>query len=490
MQENLDSQLEIDRQKIRNSVQLQIPVEVTSYTLPRNKEVYCRKVLNVFLEECHQEHMKEYLDFCLGELLTNAKKANTKRIYFKEKNLDIFNPDDYQEGMKTFKEDTLSNIDYYLDLQKKEGLYIKLLLQLTNENIKIEIRNNSVITPFEKERIDVRIENALKYKSAEEIIMNVLDQSEGAGLGIMIIILMLQRIGLTKECYQFTATETETVTSIILPCNKMLFAGIEAMSYEFVFLQNTIPVLKDNFTQLQKIISEPKINRTDFLNFVSNDVTLSVLLLNEVLKTDKNCINLQKAAALLTDDQIRFVYSETNPELTFIEPESENQVLWNHGKKVAYYAFNIWKNLKKGDDDSARELFTMGLMSSLGNIFLKNQNEDQKSCMAELSEQYDETEKIRDLFLTGSSSPYISYIYAKIHGYPEQLYYTVGKWNCVDDLLEGEEDYIFVIYLAEILAYYNEGIIDFYQIKTSVLEHFGLNTKEKFLFIANRLKNI
>ena len=72
-----------DKEKIRLAVQLHTPIEVMSYTLPREKETYIQEVLLYFLQASHQEHMIDNLVFCLGELLTNAKKANTKRIYFK-----------------------------------------------------------------------------------------------------------------------------------------------------------------------------------------------------------------------------------------------------------------------------------------------------------------------------------------------------------------------------------------------------------------------
>ena len=115
--DEFEEHLKIDRQKIQLSVGLQLPIEITSYTLPRNTEVYIRSIMEMFLEECHQDHLKEYLNFCLSELLTNAKKANTKRVYFAEKGLDINNPDDYEKGMENFKMDTLTNIDHYLELQ-------------------------------------------------------------------------------------------------------------------------------------------------------------------------------------------------------------------------------------------------------------------------------------------------------------------------------------------------------------------------------------
>ena len=49
----------------------------------------------------------------------NAKKANTKRVYFMEKGLDLNNDKDYELGMKTFKQETFDNIQYYLQKQKE-----------------------------------------------------------------------------------------------------------------------------------------------------------------------------------------------------------------------------------------------------------------------------------------------------------------------------------------------------------------------------------
>ena len=80
---------EEDKEKIKSAVKFHNPMEITSYTLPKNMEVYIQEVLGEFLLECHQEHMIDYLKFCVDELLNNSQKANTKRLYFKEKGLDI-----------------------------------------------------------------------------------------------------------------------------------------------------------------------------------------------------------------------------------------------------------------------------------------------------------------------------------------------------------------------------------------------------------------
>ena len=212
---SLNKRIEVDKKKIEKAIDLGIPLTITTYTLPHEMEVYMGDVLTAFLKELDQSQMIEYLNYCLNELITNAKKANTKRVYFTQKNLDITDPKDYELGLKTFKEDTLNNINYYLQLQKNAGLYVKLILQVRANKIKIEIRNNSNLTVFEYKRIHDKLSRAQQYTCIEDAISQVLDDSEGAGLGLIIMILMLEKIGLTEENFQVLCENGETITRII-----------------------------------------------------------------------------------------------------------------------------------------------------------------------------------------------------------------------------------------------------------------------------------
>ena len=145
--------LAVDEAKIRKAVQSGIPLTITTYTLPHEVEIYIEEVIAVFLRQVYREELKDYIVYCVQELAVNAKKANTKRVYFMERGLDLANPKDYQDGMASFKEDTLGNIAHYLKLQKENGLYIKLVLQIRNNLINIEVRNNVIITKTELARI-------------------------------------------------------------------------------------------------------------------------------------------------------------------------------------------------------------------------------------------------------------------------------------------------------------------------------------------------
>jgi len=207
----------VDEEKIVKAIRLEIPLVMTTYTLPRKVERYIEKVVTLFLEYIRQSSLRDNIIYCVQELVVNAKKANTKRVYFMDKGLDLNRPDDYHVGMETFRDETLNNIQYYLELQKEHGLYVKLILHLKENTITIEVRNNSLITAEELERIRKRLAKARVYKDIEEALVNILDDTEGAGLGLVILVLMMKKLGLSENCFSISRTESETVAKIVIP---------------------------------------------------------------------------------------------------------------------------------------------------------------------------------------------------------------------------------------------------------------------------------
>ena len=122
--------IKINENKIRKAIESELPLLITTFTLSHEMELYINEVVSCFLRELNQEFMIQYVLYCVNELTSNAKKANTKRVYFQEKQLDINNEMQYKKGMENFKKDTLDNINHYLTLQKEQGLYIKQMINI------------------------------------------------------------------------------------------------------------------------------------------------------------------------------------------------------------------------------------------------------------------------------------------------------------------------------------------------------------------------
>lgn len=491
MKSGFKEKLETDTKVIEEAIKLQMPIVITSYTLPKSMEFYIREVTSLFLKECRQEHLFEYLNFCLTELLTNAKKANTKRVYFSEKKLDINNPEDYKKGMKDFKEETLTNIDYYLELQKKAGLYIKLQLQLRADKIHIEIRNNSLLTKEENEKIREKLASVQKYTSLEDAYANVLDQSEGAGLGIIIIILMLEKVGLDKNSYQVFIDENETVTSLVLPCNEKIFGGTEMLSYQFIRLQETIPCLKEKIDEIQNYFSTNSLeknnnNRRELLNTIAVDPTLSMLLLKSAAEKKSSELNLLKVFETFSNEELKKIYSQENPEIHIIELNSEIKEYFIHARKVAFFAYNLAKNFREKLSLSPEELYSLGLLNSFGMIILRTQNEEQKQYVKDLLGNYDVAEKIRDVFYSGIETSFLGMIYSKKIGLPEVVTQTLGYWNNFEESNKKYFSAIKFVYLAEVLQYYQEQKIFYFQIDKDILKEFNITSEKHFKYILEQ----
>ena len=61
-------------------------------------------IFKTILQNLGREDLWEPLTYVINEMVANADKANIKRLYFKEKRLNIHNPEEYQKGMKLFSQ--------------------------------------------------------------------------------------------------------------------------------------------------------------------------------------------------------------------------------------------------------------------------------------------------------------------------------------------------------------------------------------------------
>ncbi len=179
-----------------------------------NKEKL-KSVVIEYLKVINLEKSYNLLCLCLEEIMSNSIKANIKRAFFMSNNLDINNPEDYKKGMEYFKENGLSKIKdgTFVEKINKMGLYVKLYFNLDNNCFTITAKNNSVMSKEEIERVNKKLKLS-ENKSPEELFMNSIDQTEGAGLGIIMIKKILSQLSSAEDCFSIRATDTETITEL------------------------------------------------------------------------------------------------------------------------------------------------------------------------------------------------------------------------------------------------------------------------------------
>ena len=490
----MEKNVNIDSEKIKTAIRTGIPISIKTYTLPHDMEVYMGEILSLFLTELNQPHMIQYLTYSLNELVVNAKKANTKRIYFQEKNLDIFNLDDYNIGMKTFKNDTLNNIKYYLQKQKDAGLYVKLILQIQNNTIKIEVKNNSKITPFELERINQKLAQAKQFDSIQDALTTVLDDSEGAGLGLVILILMLEKIGMSKENFQTITNDSETITRITLPLSEETQKEIDTISEEFSNAIQDLPQFPQNIEKLNKLLDSDDSKISDIANQISNDVALT----GELLKTVNSaafalqtpCSSISDAVKMIGTRGIKNMLYSIGSLNIFAAQTKKNEDLWKHSYQVAFYSYNLAKNFCKSDNSVVEDSFVCGLLHDMGKVIFETNCPEyienvKKICKDKIT-SLDLFEKI----ISGVNHGEIGAKIAEKWNFPESIINVIRFHHSPGNAPEATKTLTTIIYIADLMVHYHNSDIQYSQIDKNILKKFNITCENQFQQIADKLKNV
>lgn len=490
----MEKNVNIDSEKIKTAIRTGIPISIKTYTLPHDMEVYMGEILSLFLTELNQPHMIQYLTYSLNELVVNAKKANTKRIYFQEKNLDIFNLDDYNIGMKTFKNDTLNNIKYYLQKQKDAGLYVKLILQIQNNTIKIEVKNNSKITPFELERINQKLAQAKQFDSIQDALTTVLDDSEGAGLGLVILILMLEKIGMSKENFQTITNETETITRITLPLSEETQKEIDTISEEFSNAIQDLPQFPQNIEKLNKLLDSDDSKISDIANQISNDVALT----GELLKTVNSaafalqtpCSSISDAVKMIGTRGIKNMLYSIGSLNIFAAQTKKNEDLWKHSYQVAFYSYNLAKNFCKSDNSVVEDSFVCGLLHDMGKVIFETNCPEYLENVKKICKDKITSLDLFEKIISGVNHGEIGAKIAEKWNFPESIINVIRFHHSLGNAPEATKTLTTIIYIADLMVHYHNSDIQYSQIDKNILKKFNITCENQFQQIADKLKNV
>lgn len=193
------------------------PLIITTHTYLPAAQVYVDKLLAVFLESLGLRGLGEPLGFCLRELGANAKKANLKRLYFERRGLDPARPTDYEKGMAAFKRDSLAQQAAFLPELRDRNLVVKFEFLNREGLCTLAVRNNVEALPAEVDRVRTKLARARRFRGLEDAVGEVADETEGAGLGLTMLSMVLRNLGFPDESFQFYTVGGETVGRIILP---------------------------------------------------------------------------------------------------------------------------------------------------------------------------------------------------------------------------------------------------------------------------------
>ena len=484
------AELVVDEEKIKKAIQSGLPLTITTYTLPKEIETYIEKVIESFLKHMNQLKLKDYIVYCVQELVVNAKKANTKRIYFNELGLDINNDDDYKKGMETFKEQTISNINYYLQLQKEKGLYIKVILQLKRNTIKIDIRNNVTATKTEQLRIHDKMARSRQFDSLEDAFTQVLDDSEGAGLGLVILVLMLKKMGLDDAAFSMITSAKSTTASISIPIDQTMIDNMSALSEEIVDSINSLPQFPENILLVQKLINDPSSDMPTIARQISMDPALTADLLKIVNSAQymlsKKVDNISEAVKMIGIKGIKNLLYSYGTQKVLGDDTVDKKKLWEHCYKTAFYAYNIVKNFKN-DNSLLDDVYVGGILHDMGKIIFSSVHPDLLNKIKGICNDKNLPSSTFENLSAGLNHAELGALIAEKWNFPERLVTAIRYHHDPEAAPPDCKDLVDTVYLANMFCEYENGNISFEQFDHCPLKNFKLRSQKQVDSLIERL---
>jgi putative nucleotidyltransferase with HDIG domain len=478
----------IDVAQIQQAVRNNVPLSIKTYTLPRETEEYLEEVLGIFLKEFGQEQIKDRIAYCLKELAVNAKKANTKRVYFQERSLDINNEQEYEEGMKDFKQTTLDNIRHYLDKQKEAGLYIKVIFHAKGRIFTLSVRNNVEISRKEQIRVYDRIARSRAFETMEEALSTVIDDSEGAGLGIVIMVLMLKKIGLDEEAFEVDVESGETVARITIPFSNVRLEDLDSLSREIVAEIDELPQFPDNIVYLQKLIQDPESQITDIARQISMDPSLTADLLKLVNsaqfmlpKRVDNIVEAVKVVGLRTLKNLLYSYG------TQMLLDKGQRYLWDHSYKAAYYAYTLARTVRK-TKDILDDVYVGGVLHDMGKIIFSSVHPELLDKIMRFCSNRDIQRDLIEDLSAGLNHAEIGALIAEKWNFPEVLIAAIRYHHEPFNSPAEFREVVHTVYLANALCDVEGGAIVYEQLDPAVLSDFHISNEAQIRSIHERLK--
>jgi len=183
-------------------------------------EEHINYALESILAKTNHGNLIHVLYTILKELVINGCKANQKRIFFDENGLDLANSEDYKRGMVGYKESFSEEMALEFGLKARaRGFYVIIDFNFSEDGFTMEVINNTPIAKQEEAIMREKLKKAMGYSDIAEFYMDqaMQGESEGAGLGIALIIILLKGENVDPKYFRIIIEEKRTVARVEIP---------------------------------------------------------------------------------------------------------------------------------------------------------------------------------------------------------------------------------------------------------------------------------
>ncbi len=308
----------------------------------------------------------------IRELVINGVKANTKRAWCEVEDIAIEELEKDSELKDRFKKEAVEAGDSMVPVLEKTDRKVALSFSITEDNIEIKVSNEATLNENEKKRIAERLEWARGANSLAEGYELFGDSSEGAGLGIIINVLLLKRAGLGPNGLQLQTDDQSTTFIVTIPQVIPRDPKLVEIENRIIDQLEKLPTFPEN---VQKVIAMCD-DSTSALRQIGAEIEKDPALASGILKianspafrTGNQIHTISMATSILGAKTIREITLVFASRQIIDEHLNVFRGFWDHAQLAAKYARRL--AVKLGYRKLADNAYLGGLLHDLGKIIL------------------------------------------------------------------------------------------------------------------------
>jgi len=207
-----------NRQAILEGVNAGKRIIFLCYTLAASMERQLDFVTAAVLKRYERQELQSTIYSCLKEIVVNATRANARFVYFQEKGLDESNPEEYKQGQAMLKQELSESwIQEYGGKARNRGLKVQVAFEHEASGLRLWVYNDTDMLPADEKRVRERLREGMSYDDLVSFYMTNADEGEGAGMGLVMNLLLLKGEKINPALFRVGVIDGKTMARIEIP---------------------------------------------------------------------------------------------------------------------------------------------------------------------------------------------------------------------------------------------------------------------------------
>ncbi len=446
--------------------------------------------LNIILNYKDYEHLSSALIFILRELITNANKANMKRAFFTINEIDINNKLHYEMGIKEFSQRLRKEYTKLEEHLKSCSMHTRVIFkEYADEHFVLYIINNVTATPEEIHRVNEKISNYKKSKTDPNIILNLVDETEGAGMGLFLSLQLLEKVGITCDSFKFGVNNEVTFSKISFSYINVTPPPYNLFTKLLLDEVDKLPEFPSHMKKILSMLEDDGLDLKDLARQIQIDPSLSAELLKYVnssgVVTNRKIGTIKEAINFTGVKKIRaIVYSHS--AMSIVNSKFGNiKDIWTHSYRTGIIAERIAAHKKF--KNKYGEYYTAGLLHDIGKIILIAVDTEKAKKIEKICREKKLDLPVIEELTVGISHAAIGGKIAKHWDFPDPLVNAI-TYHHNTMMSVPDKPLVYTIYLANYFDNIEKGVLpDLLSIDVNVQKFFELETEQDLLELYNKV---